>query len=118
MINNGCYHIINTGTSWQHFEQSNYNPVNLYAATKEAFEAIITFYKATSSLKVTTLKLFDTYGPNDSRYKIIPLLQKAFTEQKELSMSKGEQLIDFVYIVGIANAYMFTNVANHKKLLA
>jgi nucleoside-diphosphate-sugar epimerase len=24
MIKNGCYHIINTGTSWQHFEQSDY----------------------------------------------------------------------------------------------
>jgi nucleoside-diphosphate-sugar epimerase len=106
MIKQGCYHLINTGTSWQHFNQSDYSPVNLYASTKEAFEAILTYYTETSSLKVTTLKLFDTYGPNDSRSKIIPLLQKAFNEQKELAMSKGEQLIDLVYIDDVVNAYM------------
>jgi nucleoside-diphosphate-sugar epimerase len=106
MVKNGCYDLINTGTSWQHFEQSDYNPVNLYAATKEAFEAILTFYTETSSLNVTTLKLFDTYGPNDTRSKIIPLLQKAFKEQKELAMSKGEQLIDLVYIDDVVNAYL------------
>lgn len=106
MVMHGCYQLINTGTSWQNFEQSDYNPVNLYAATKEAFEAILTFYTETSSLKVITLKLFDTYGPNDSRSKIIPLLQKTFKEQKELAMSKGEQLIDLVYIDDVVDAYL------------
>jgi nucleoside-diphosphate-sugar epimerase len=106
MVKSCCYHLINTGTSWQHFEQSDYSPVNLYAATKEAFEAILTFYSETSSLKVITLKLFDTYGPDDTRSKIIPLLQKAFKEKKELAMSKGEQLIDLVYIDDVINAYM------------
>jgi nucleoside-diphosphate-sugar epimerase len=106
MVKHGCFHLISTGTSWQHFEQSDYNPVNLYAASKEAFETILTYYTETSSLKVTTLKLFDTYGPNDTRSKIIPLLQKAINEQKELAMSKGEQLINLVYIDDVVNAYM------------
>lgn len=114
MVKNGFYHLINTGTSWQHFEQNDYNPVNLYAATKEAFEAILTFYTETSPLKVTTLKLFDTYGPNDSRSKIIPLLQKALKEQKELAMSKGEQLIDLVFIDDVVNAYMIAAVRHFK----
>jgi nucleoside-diphosphate-sugar epimerase len=88
--------------------------VNLYAVTKEAFEAILTVYTETSSLKVTTLKLFDTCGPNDSRSKIIPLLQKAFKEQKELAMSKGDQLINLVYIDDVANAYMISGERHFK----
>ena len=36
--------MINTGTSWQHYNNENYNPVCLYAATKQAFEAILEYY--------------------------------------------------------------------------
>lgn len=106
MVLNNIYHLINTGTSWQHFENKNNNPVCLYAATKEAFEAVLTYYIETSSLKVTTLKLFDTYGPNDPRSKLFPLLQKTNVDQKKLLMSKGEQLIDIVYIDDVIDAFI------------
>lgn len=106
MVLNNIHHLINTGTSWQHFENNSYNPVCLYAATKQAFEAILTYYVETSPLKVTTLKLFDTYGPNDQRPKLIPLLQKTKLEQKKLFMSKGEQLIDIVYIEDAIDAFI------------
>ena len=36
MVNRDVFHLINTGTSWQHFENKNYSPANLYAATKQA----------------------------------------------------------------------------------
>ena len=32
----GCKNIINTGSYWQNYDGDNYNPVNLYAATKMA----------------------------------------------------------------------------------
>ncbi|MDQ6598585.1 NAD-dependent epimerase/dehydratase family protein [Bacillus salipaludis] len=108
MVKSNIYHLINTGTSWQHFNNQPYNPVCLYAATKEAFNAILTYYTEVTSLNVTTLKLFDTYGPNDSRSKLISLLQKTMKEEKQLAMSNGEQLIDLVYIDDVVNAYMVT----------
>ncbi|TDK60865.1 NAD(P)-dependent oxidoreductase [Bacillus salipaludis] len=108
MVKSNIYHLINTGTSWQHFNNQPYNPVCLYAATKEAFNAILTYYTEVTSLNVTTLKLFDTYGPNDSRSKLISLLQKTVKEEKQLAMSNGEQLIDLVYIDDVVNAYMVT----------
>ena len=37
----GCRKIINTGTYWQQFLGEPYNPVNLYAATKQAAEDIL-----------------------------------------------------------------------------
>ncbi|MDZ5724904.1 NAD-dependent epimerase/dehydratase family protein [Acetobacterium sp. K1/6] len=55
-------YLINTGTNWQNYCGSEYNPVNLYAATKEAFEDIAKFYTQTTSLRMITLRLYDTYG--------------------------------------------------------
>lgn len=37
MIRSKTTNFVNTGTSWQHFRNEQYNPVNLYAASKEAF---------------------------------------------------------------------------------
>lgn len=106
MVTNGAYKMVNTGTSWQHYNNEVYNPVCLYAATKQAFEDILKFYVETSDLKVITLKLFDTYGPGDPRLKLFTLLRKAIEEQTELVMSPGEQLIDFVYIDDVIEGYI------------
>ena len=106
MTSQGVTKLINTGTSWQHYENENYNPVCLYAATKQAFEDILKFYVEASELKVITLKLFDTYGPDDPRPKLFTLLRKVADEQTELAMSPGEQLIDLVYIDDVIEGYI------------
>ena len=65
----GVEGFINTGTFWQHYRgKSEYDPVCLYAATKQAFADIIVFYEGISSLRTVTLKLFNVYGPNDKRW--------------------------------------------------
>ena len=47
--------IINTGTSWQHYNNEDYNPVCLYAATKQAFESILDYYVQACSIKAITV---------------------------------------------------------------
>ncbi len=106
MTRSGCWRLVNTGTSWEHFENGAYNPVNLYAASKQAFEVMLEYYLATTSLKAITLKLFDTYGPNDPRPKLFTLLQKVAAEGDPLGMSPGAQLIDLVYIDDIVRAFV------------
>src|SRR5690554_394932 len=68
--------IINTGSSWQHYHSDEYNPANLYAATKEAFEDLMKYYVEAENVRAITLKLFDTYGENDRRPKLINLLHQ------------------------------------------
>ncbi len=106
MAVHGISRLVNTGTSWQHYENSEYNPVNLYAATKQAYESILTYYIEAGFIKAITLKLFDTYGPNDPRPKLFTLLRKVAREQQPLLMSPGEQLIDLVYVDDVINAFM------------
>jgi nucleoside-diphosphate-sugar epimerase len=114
IIENGLPGLVNTGTSWQHYENKEYSPVCLYAATKQAFEAILQFYTETSSLKAITLKLFDTYGPDDPRQKLFTMLRKIARDQTPFAMSPGDQLIDLVYIDDVLDAY----VAAARRLLA
>jgi nucleoside-diphosphate-sugar epimerase len=106
MVINNAYSLVNTGTSWQHYENKPYSPVNLYAATKQAFVDILQFYVEATSLRALTLKLFDTYGPADPRPKLFTLLRKTAAEQQVLAMSPGEQLVDLVYIDDVVEAFV------------
>jgi len=106
LVANGMCRLVNTGTSWQHFENRDYSPVNLYAATKQAFEDILQYYVEASGLQVISLKLFDTYGPHDPRPKLFHLLEKIAHEGSTLAMSPGEQLIDLVHIDDIIDGFL------------
>ena len=97
---------INTGTYWQHYEQADYDPVCLYAATKQSFEDILRFYAGTTALRAVTLKLYDVYGPADTRGKLLQQIQKAQHNDEPLKLSPGKQLVDFVYIDDAVEAYL------------
>ena len=99
-------HFINTGTAWQHYGDEAYNPVNLYAATKQAMGDILRFYAEAGAFRVTNLELFDTYGPGDARPKLFSVLRQAAASEKPLGMSDGRQLIDLVYIDDVIEAYI------------
>ena len=96
---------LNTGTFWQHFNNEKYSPVNLYSATKQAFEVVARYYTELYDINFVTLKLSDTYGPNDNRNKIMNLLIKAMKTGEKLEMSGGGQQLDITYIDDVVNAY-------------
>ena len=98
--------LINVGTSWQHHEDGDYNPVNLYAATKQAYRSILRYYIETFRLMVINIELFDTYGPNDQRGKLFALLDRLRTSGDTLAMSPGDQQLDPVYIDDVSEAFI------------
>lgn len=106
----GVKRFINTGTSWQHYRSGAYDPVCLYAATKQAFEDILDFYADAFGISAVTLKLFDTYGPADPRSKIVRLLFRAAISGDRLEMSPGDQWLDFVHIEDVVAAFMHCQV--------
>ncbi|HOJ93655.1 MAG TPA: NAD(P)-dependent oxidoreductase [Fervidobacterium nodosum] len=101
----GYRNFINTGTYWQHFNSSEYDPVNLYAASKEAFHDMIKYYESVHNFSVLTLLLSDVYGPNDKRPKIVNLIKDAVKTGKELKLSEGKQYLDLIYIDDVVEAY-------------
>ncbi len=98
--------LINVGTSWQHYEDADYKPVNLYAASKQAFRSLLSFYVETCDLRVINLELFDTFGPNDRRDKLFNLLDRLRTTGETISMSPGYQKINLVHIDDVCDAFI------------
>lgn len=98
---------LNTGTIWQNYmvEGKDYNPVNLYAATKQSFIDIAKFYIDTYKIRFCTLKLCDTYGPNDTRKKILKLFKDCSESGELLKMSPGNQLLDLLYISDVIEGF-------------
>lgn len=109
----GCVKwFLNTGSIWQNYNVKGtaYNPVNLYAATKQAFIDMAKYYTDVFGIRFCTLKLCDTYGPNDTRRKIFKLFKDYSENGEVLKMSPGEQLIDILFISDIVAG--FTQLAN------
>jgi CDP-paratose synthetase len=107
----GVKWFLNTGTFWQNYENKAYSPVNLYAASKQAFESIAQYYTETNQIKFATLRLSDTFGPNDTRPKVFNLWKRIAETGETLDMSAGEQVIDISYISDIVAA--FSLLATH-----
>lgn len=106
MRETGCNRLINTGTSWQHWRNDNYEPANLYSATKQAFEDIVDYYVSAAGFGCITLALPDTYGPSDKRAKLIPTLLKRKLDGQPMPLSPGRQLLDLVHIDDVTAGYV------------
>ncbi len=103
----GVRWFLNTGSIWQNYNvrDTEYNPVNLYAASKQAFIDMAKYYTDVFGIRFCTLKLCDTYGPNDTRRKIFKLFKDISESGEVLKMSPGEQLMDILYISDIVRGF-------------
>ncbi|WP_214659335.1 NAD-dependent epimerase/dehydratase family protein [Candidatus Formimonas warabiya] len=102
----GVDKIVNASTAWQTAGGCDYKPFSLYAATKQAFEDILQFYSNVYGIKSISLRLPDTYGPDDSRSKILNLVHRAAQSGEPLKMSAGEQEMDLLYIDDVLNGFI------------
>ena len=105
MDRNNVRRLVYARSSWQHYHGDAYEPASLYAASKEAFDAIVRFYEAANGLQRIGLTLFDTYGEDDRRNKLLAVLPKIAAEGKRLALSPGEQQVDFVHAEDVARAF-------------
>lgn len=100
----GAKKIVNIGTAWQGYQNEERRPVNLYAATKQAFEDFIAYYCDAERFSAISLRLNDTYGEKDKRMKLLKLLIDAGITQIPLNMSGGEQRINLTHISDVCRA--------------
>jgi nucleoside-diphosphate-sugar epimerase len=99
-----CDVFVNAASSWQFDHVGNPTPRNLYAATKAAFQQILESYTQ-SGLRSASLVIYDTYGPNDTRGKIVQRLLEAAGSGNRLEMSTGHQRLAFVAVDDVANGF-------------
>ena len=79
-------------------------PTSLYAATKQAFSTIGSYYRAERALDVREVVFYDTYGPGDTRDKLVPLLVRAALSGEEVRLGAAEQPINLTYLDDVADA--------------
>jgi len=97
-------HLVNCSSSWQAINGDRFEPFNFYAATKQACEDIITDFTH-RGLRSISFRLFDSYGPDDTRGKILQLVVDAVLGQRPLQMSPGYQKLALVHIDDICRAF-------------
>ena len=97
--------LVSTGSYWQNYNSDTYNPVDLYAATKEAFEKIIQFYVDAYGFRHVNLRLFDVYGEDDKRPKLWNAIREIAGTDQHIAVSPGEQLLDLIHISDVCTAY-------------
>lgn len=101
----GCRYIIHTSSVQQCYLGEQYNPLNLYAATKQSFEDVLQYYTSVQKVCAVVLQLFDTYGADDDRNKVFNYIRR-MKEGEELAMSPGDQKMYFCYIDDVVEAFI------------
>lgn len=95
---------LNIGTNWQHYKNRDYSPVSLYAASKEAHQVFQKYFIEVEELDAKTIELCDTYGTNDPRNKLLPLLMNYELNAPEIELTDGHQLVDYLHIDDVVRA--------------
>ena len=92
-------------TYMTHYRGADYCPVNLYAATKQAFSALLAYYTDAGILRAAALVISDTYGPGDRRPKVLNVVKRAAETGERTAFSTGNFPYDVVYIDDIVSAF-------------
>lgn len=101
----GTQALVCATTVTTHYQGAGYCPLSLYAATKQAFSDLLSYYTDAGLLRAMTLMLSDTYGPDDHRPKILNLVRRAAEAGERLALSDGGQDYDLVFIDDVVRAF-------------
>jgi nucleoside-diphosphate-sugar epimerase len=93
-----CKGFIYASSYSQSLNGKGYTPLNLYSASKQAFEDFLKYYAISNKLRVISLRLFDVYGPDDSREKLINYIVSSIKSNHVIHLTKGQQYLDLVHI--------------------
>lgn len=116
MIKNGFKKFIYAESYWQFDEYGNVKGNCIYAITKSAFSLIVE-HLSKKSLNSISLVLYDVYGPNDPRGKLINRLLTQTLSDDPVELSEGNQLIDYIHVDDVASAFFVASelILNEKN---
>jgi len=96
---------INVCSAWQSL--SFYPDLfTLYGSSKRAFLEILEFYKQDSNVDFSNIYLFDNYGEEDSRGKIVQLLIEAAIKGNTLDLRSKDQVINLLHVDDVLTAIL------------
>ena len=109
-VNAGCPALVPAGTGWQNAGSALGDPTpapnTLYAASKQAADDIIDYYSQLAGLNAVTLKIYDSYGPNDPRRKFLAVLRDAAAKGEKVDATPGDQLLHMVHVDDLTDGFV------------
>jgi nucleoside-diphosphate-sugar epimerase len=73
-------------------------PLSAYGAAKAAVTGFANYFRATCGLQVSVLRLATVYGPGQPSGGIVDAAVRSAVEKKDLKMTRGEQIREFLYV--------------------
>lgn len=103
--------LINTGSCFEYGDNSNIPlhedmqcfPQSLYACSKQAAFIMMNTYAKQLSVPMVTVRPFGVYGINEAEFRLIPQVIKNGLEHKEMKLTAGEQIRDFLFVEDLVN---------------
>jgi len=81
-------------------------PINLFASLKHAFSVIAEQEAYTKNFAYEEIIVFDTFGENDVRKKILNQIKLNFFKRKKIKFSPGNQVLDISHIDAISDGFI------------
>lgn len=106
MTQAGHSRIVNVGTAWEVSDDGAEAPANLYAVLKAANARALAHLAQTAPLRAVQVKLLDSYGGQDRRAKLLPLLRQAHREGREMTLRNPAQTINLCHVTDICEALL------------
>ncbi len=101
----GACKFVNTGSYAQYFDGAQPRPLNLYAATKQAFEDLLSYYIDAHGFSSLSLILHDTYGPGDRRRKLLTTALDAQARGDTLALPDEDVSLNIVHVDDVVAAF-------------
>lgn len=89
-------------SSFFQFREGSPHPSSLYAATKQAWSTIARYYVESAGLRLNEVVMYDTYGPGDTRRKLVPLLAGAVQSGETVQLGNPDQPLNLTHASDVA----------------
>ena len=90
--------LVQAQSAWQFNSKGILDPLTPYFLYKQIGQEICEWYGLKRELNVNFVRFFDTYGPNDTRKKVVNLLISAFENSEDLDLSGGMQIVNLLHV--------------------
>ncbi len=78
----------------------------LYSATKSAFRIFVDYYSQLKGFKYITAIPYSVYGGKTTVKRLMDYLIEAIDAEKPVSMTTGEQILDFIHVDDISSFFI------------
>ena len=102
----GCRRFVGAGSFFQRYQSDQYGALNLYAATKQAFQDILAFYADAYDISAVWLLLYEVYSEVDTRRKLLTIMAQSWAKGEAVNLPEDEFWLDLVHAEDVAAAFI------------